>query len=210
MREAGSAGEAVDCHDLRASIESHNEWVLLHQEQAAAVKQLTDYVTAHCESLLYAARESVVDSLALLAKQGGDPLMFLQGLVKRNEPVLRPRPTNPDGALVAVTPESIRLKVELARRSVALARSVQLHAAIGVLIVHLTHGERLVLPIEHLQGLVEAVPEQLEKYELLCGGLKIYFPDVNTGFWVPALARGVYGTSRWMNDLRTRLNSPLG
>ncbi len=130
-------------------------------------------------------------------------------MVKREEPVRPPRRTNPDGTLlITVTPENIQIKMELARRSVALARSVEPHPDIGVLIIHLTNGERLVLSIEHLQGLGGATPDQLEKYELWDGGSGLNFPDVNADFWVPALARGVYGTRRWMIDLKKRLSSP--
>ena len=59
--------------------------------------------------------------------------------------MLRPRPTNLDGTRILATPESRRLKMKLARRSVALARSVEPHPHIGALMIYLTNGERLVL-----------------------------------------------------------------
>lgn len=98
--------------------------------------------------------------------------------------------------------------MERARRSVALARAVEPCSALGILVIHLINGQRLVLPIEHLQGLTGASPQQLRNHELCSSGVRLTFPDVNAQFWVPGLARGVYGSRRWMDDLKKRLNSP--
>jgi hypothetical protein len=67
--------------------------------------------------------------------------------------------------------------------------------------VELTNGRRLALPIEDLQGLENATAKQLRNIELFGLGTGITFPDIDAGFYVPALIEGVYGNRRWMAEL---------
>jgi hypothetical protein len=82
-----------------------------------------------------------------------------------------------------------------------LARSVQYIANLNLLIVGLTNGRRLMVPIEDIQGLVEGSPAQLQNHELLGGGTGISFPEIDVDLYVPALIDGVYGNRRWMAQL---------
>jgi len=70
-----------------------------------------------------------------------------------------------------------------------------------LLIVGLSNGRRLVLPIEDLQGLAGATHEQIQNYELLGRGTGISFPELDVDLYVPALIEGVYGNRRWMANL---------
>jgi hypothetical protein len=81
------------------------------------------------------------------------------------------------------------------------ARMVEHIPDLNLLIVRLTNGRRLVLPIEDLQGLDKATHEQIKKYELLGRGTGISFPDLDVDLYVPALIEGVYGNRRWMAQL---------
>jgi hypothetical protein len=98
-------------------------------------------------------------------------------------------------------------EIEAALESAALhdadprARTVQHIPALDLLIVGLTNGRRLVLPIEDVQGLGNATHQQIQHYELLGRGTGISFPDLDLDLYVPALIEGVYGNRRWMAHL---------
>jgi len=81
------------------------------------------------------------------------------------------------------------------------AVTVEYAPALNLIVVGLSNGRRLVLPIEDLQGLERATEAQLKKYELLGGGTGISFPELDVDLYVPALIEGVYGNRRWMAQL---------
>jgi hypothetical protein len=85
-----------------------------------------------------------------------------------------------------------------------LAKQVQYVPRFKLLIVELTNGRRLALPIEDLQGLENAPAKQLQNIEILGLGTGINFPDIDVGFYVPSLIEGVYGNRRWMSELGKR------
>jgi Protein of unknown function (DUF2442) len=85
-----------------------------------------------------------------------------------------------------------------------LARTVQYVQSLKLLIVGLTNGRRLALPIEDMQGLESATTRQLQKVEILNLGTGINFPDIDVGFYVPSLIERVYGNRRWMSELGKR------
>jgi hypothetical protein len=82
-----------------------------------------------------------------------------------------------------------------------LAQTVKHVQALNLLIVGLSNGRRLVLPIEDVQGLGKATHKQIQNYELLGRGTGIRFPDLDVDLYVPALIEGVYGNRRWMAQL---------
>jgi Protein of unknown function (DUF2442) len=79
-----------------------------------------------------------------------------------------------------------------------VAQTVEHVPDLNLLIVGLSNGRRLVLPVEDLQGLGEAKHERLQNYELLGRGAGISFPGLDVDLYVPALMEGVYGNGRWM------------
>jgi len=81
------------------------------------------------------------------------------------------------------------------------ALTVEHVEGLNLLIVRLSNGRRLVLPIEDLQGLTNATHEQIQNYELLGRGTGIGFPELDADLYVPALIEGVYGNRRWMAQL---------
>lgn len=85
-----------------------------------------------------------------------------------------------------------------------LAKTAVYIASLKVLMVGLTNGRRLVLPIEDLQGLENATAKQLQNIEILGRGTGINFPDIDAGLYVPSLIEGVYGNRRWMSELGKR------
>ena len=93
------------------------------------------------------------------------------------------------------------LKAAKQREVGPLAKSVEHIPTLRLLIVELTNGRRLVLPIEEIQDLGAATHRQLQNYELLGSGTGISFPDLDVDLYVPALIEGVYGNRRWMAQL---------
>jgi Protein of unknown function (DUF2442) len=85
-----------------------------------------------------------------------------------------------------------------------LAKSAQYVPRLKLLIVELTNGRRLALPIEDLQGLENATAKQLQNMEIFGLGTGIIFSDIDMGFYVPALIEGVYGNKRWMSELGSK------
>jgi Protein of unknown function (DUF2442) len=85
-----------------------------------------------------------------------------------------------------------------------LAKTAVYIPRLKVLMVGLTNGRRLVLPIEDLQGLENATAKQLQNIEILGRGTGIDFPGIDVGFYVPSLIEGVYGNRRWMSELGKR------
>jgi hypothetical protein len=73
-----------------------------------------------------------------------------------------------------------------------------------LLMVQLTNGRRLALPIEDLQGLENATAKQLQKIEIFALGTEISFPEIDVDLYVPSLIEGVYGNRRWMSELGKR------
>ena len=107
---------------------------------------------------------------------------------------------------VVTTDAEIEAALERAKLhdSEPLAQTVEHVPDLKLLIVGLSNGRRLVLPIEDLQGLGKATHQQIQNYELLGRGTGISFPDLDVDLYVPALIEGVYGNRRWMAQLGKR------
>ena len=71
-----------------------------------------------------------------------------------------------------------------------VAQTVEFFGDLNLLIVGLSNGRRLVLPVEDVQGLGGANPEQMRRYELLGGGTGIHFPELDVDLYVPGLIEG--------------------
>jgi hypothetical protein len=82
-----------------------------------------------------------------------------------------------------------------------VAQTVSYVQDLQLLIVGLSNGRRLVLPIEDIQGLGGASRKQIENYELVGRGTGISFPELDVDLYVPALLQGVLGNKHWMAKL---------
>jgi Protein of unknown function (DUF2442) len=69
------------------------------------------------------------------------------------------------------------------------------------LIIGLTNGRRIALPIEGVLELKKATKKVLENWELLGRGTSINWPDIDVALPINGIIEGVYGKSRWMSEL---------
>lgn len=70
-----------------------------------------------------------------------------------------------------------------------------------ILSIVLEDGTTLTLSIDKLQELQGAPPEQLKNVTMTPQGFGLHWEALDADLHVPALARGVYGTRRWMAQL---------
>ncbi|SNT24807.1 Protein of unknown function [Granulicella rosea] len=105
--------------------------------------------------------------------------------------------------LVVTTEAEFETALEKARihDNDPVAQSVSYVSGLNLLIVGLSNGRRLALPLEDLQGLTGATAKQMENHELLGQGTGISFPALDVDLYVPALIDGVYGNRSWMANL---------
>lgn len=106
---------------------------------------------------------------------------------------------------------NIAAALDRAKREPAVPVAVRVEhlPAVHLLMLHLSNGQRLALPIEDLEGLTNATAEQISQCEILGPGLDLYFPDLDANFYVPYLMRGIYGNPRWMRELESRRDSTI-
>lgn len=72
---------------------------------------------------------------------------------------------------------------------------------LDLFILHMSDGQRYLLPREKLQGLQTATREQAANIEILGKGTGLYWPDLDAALYVPSLVSGVYGNRAWMAKL---------
>ncbi|ADW67629.1 DUF2442 domain-containing protein [Granulicella tundricola] len=84
-----------------------------------------------------------------------------------------------------------------ALRTQPRAISARYDAASHRIVVELNTGYSVSFPPERAQGFESANSESLSEVEISFPGFGIHFPKLNADLWVPALARGIFGSKRW-------------
>lgn len=69
------------------------------------------------------------------------------------------------------------------------------------LVVELSNGLELGVPVGLVQGLAGARPSDLSDIEISPAGLGLHWPRLDADLYLPALMEGVFGTRRWMAEL---------
>ena len=82
-----------------------------------------------------------------------------------------------------------------------LARTVQYVPLLRILIIGLSNGRRIALPIEDVPELSKATKKVLQNCELVGHGTAINFPDIDVALPIDGIIKGVYGKSRQMAEL---------
>lgn len=65
-------------------------------------------------------------------------------------------------------------------------------------VVSLSSGVIVMVPVHLMQELAGADPEALSEVEISPSGLALHWPSLDADVYVPALMQGVFGTKRWM------------
>ena len=89
------------------------------------------------------------------------------------------------------------LRGEETRRN-GYAVSAEYDAHQNRLVVGLSSGVIIMVPVHLLEGLAEARAEDLAEIEISPAGLGLHWPRLDADVYVPALMQGVFGTRRWM------------
>lgn len=88
------------------------------------------------------------------------------------------------------------------------AQTVRIDAEHRTLIVTLNDGRAMSLRIDELQEIHGASPDQLQNVEITPQGFGLHWEELDADLYIPALARGVYGTRRWMERLAEQNAAP--
>jgi|SRR5579859_2598763 len=65
-------------------------------------------------------------------------------------------------------------------------------------VVGLSNGLELGVPVDLAQGLAGAKPAALAAIEISATGLGLHWPKLDADLYLPALMEGIFGTRRWM------------
>ena len=84
------------------------------------------------------------------------------------------------------------------------AEEVEVDDEHRLLILHMSDGGRIALPLEDIQGLAFASPSQLHEFAMLGLGTGMEWPSLGVAFSVAGLLEGSYGNKLWMQMLRRR------
>jgi hypothetical protein len=96
--------------------------------------------------------------------------------------------------------EVLRAKAELQEhlKHVPRARSVRYERRGRRIVVGLSNGLELGIPVSLAQGLSQARAADLAHIEISPTGLGLHWPRLDADLYVPALIEGVFGTRQWM------------
>lgn len=72
------------------------------------------------------------------------------------------------------------------------------------IVVALSNGLELGVPVDLTQGLAGAKASDLSKIEISPTGLGLHWPRLDADLYLPALLEGVFGTRRWMAQVMGR------
>ena len=89
------------------------------------------------------------------------------------------------------------LRGEETRRN-GYAVSAEYDARQNRLVVGLSNGVIIMVPVHLLEELAEAGAGDLTEIEISPAGLGLHWPRLDADVYVPALMQGVFGTRRWM------------
>jgi len=81
------------------------------------------------------------------------------------------------------------------------AERVSVDTQNGYLDISFPTGVSVRFPIQFLEGLQDAEPEQLRDFKLSPSGLGLHWQQIGTDLYIPALIEGAFGSREWMTQL---------
>jgi hypothetical protein len=92
------------------------------------------------------------------------------------------------------------MRMQTRRKELLHAISARFDRRGGRIVVGLSNGLDLGIPVSLAQGLVGAKATDLAKIEISPTGLGLHWPRLDADLYLPALLEGVFGTRRWMAE----------
>lgn len=65
-------------------------------------------------------------------------------------------------------------------------------------VLELNTGMVLTFPVQDIEGLSHATPQELQEIEISPSGLGIHVPALDVDLYIPSLLQGFMGTKQWM------------
>jgi hypothetical protein len=66
------------------------------------------------------------------------------------------------------------------------------------IVIELSTGIQVAVPVMRIEGLVERTPDDLSKIEISPAGLGLHWPKLDVDVYLPSLLTGVFGSRNWM------------
>ena len=82
------------------------------------------------------------------------------------------------------------------------AKAAHFDAASGNIVLKLQNGATLLVPHGLIQGLQTDDADALNNIELFLEGTQIHWPTLDVQMYVKSLINGIFGTQRWIEQLR--------
>lgn len=86
--------------------------------------------------------------------------------------------------------------------SLPKAKSAFYDQKTGEVVIHLMNGAKLLVPSKLIQGLQSDDATALGDIELFLNGTEIHWPVLDVQFRVKSLIDGIFGTPRWLDELK--------
>lgn len=85
------------------------------------------------------------------------------------------------------------------------ASSARYDAKSKRIVIDMTTGITLMIPVSLIQGLQTDDAEALADFELMAQGTQIHWETLDAQFTIESFLKGVFGTQKWMSELREHL-----
>ena len=104
---------------------------------------------------------------------------------------------------LGITSEDIDMAraTQEAQRRNGYAVSAEYDARQNCLVVGLSSGVTIMVPVHLVEDLAGADPDDLAEIEITPSGLGLHWPRLDADVYVPGFMKGIYGTRRWMAAL---------
>ncbi len=86
------------------------------------------------------------------------------------------------------------------------AKTISYNAKSKRIVIELESGVSAIIPIDLIEILQNATPEQIKDVEVAVEGLYLRWKSLDEDLFVPNLLQGVFGTRRWMDNLKEHLS----
>lgn len=85
------------------------------------------------------------------------------------------------------------------------ASSARYDAKSRCIVIDMTTGVTLMIPVSLIQGLQTDDEKALADFELMAQGTEIHWETLDAQFYIESFLKGVFGTQKWMSGLREHL-----